>query len=102
MTEGCVGLHAHYPRITLGGHNANWAVIDRLELYRPRLWLSTRAMSYGQRKFAPLFVAILVLLLDVPIGSANVFMGESPTLNQNKTVDLSLIHISEPTRRCAR
>ena len=46
-------------------------------------------MSYGQRKFAPLFVAILVLLLDVPIGSANVFMGESPTLNQNKTVDYS-------------
>ncbi|MBR79371.1 MAG: hypothetical protein CMA88_01095 [Euryarchaeota archaeon] len=44
-------------------------------------------MSNGQGKFAPLIVAILVLLLDVPIGSADVFMGDDFLLNQNKTVD---------------
>ncbi len=91
MTEGCVGLHAHYPRNTLGGHNANWAVIDRLELYRPGLWLSTRAMGKGPRKFVPLLVAILVFLLDVPIGSAHVFVSEGTVLEGEKPVDYSVV-----------
>ena len=36
------------------------------------MWLSMRAMRTGPKKFGPLLVSILVLFLDVPIGSAMV------------------------------
>ena len=54
-----------------------------------------RAMRTGPKKFGPILVSILVLFLDVPIGSAMVIedVSYSNRAIEETPYDLSLIHI---------